>query len=158
MPASTLTPPESQSQLPVHLFFAAAAALASATFLPWFTFTLESGFADFLPGGGTTSGRPGGGGVLYLLLFATAYAGAGYALRQRVTFTRLRVAMWAVNAWMVVSLIVIASALRDQSDVLGLVGIATSPSVGVFVAAGAVLAGIAGSAVLQRSRAAVANG
>ena len=66
--------------------------------------------------------------------------------------------MWGVNAWLALSLVAMANALRDQNDALGFTGITTSPTIGVIVAVCAVLSGIAASVLLQRSRTAVAAG
>lgn len=132
----------------LQLYFAAAAALAVSTFLPWFTFEVDSALAAFVP----DSGNPGAAGTLYLLLFAGVYAGAGYALLRKIELQRLAPAMWGVNAWMVVNVFIIAGSLSDQNSATSMVGLTTSPTIGVFVAAAAVIAGIAGSVALQRSR------
>ena len=70
-------PEPATAQLPVRLYFAAAAALAVSTVLPWFNVSVGSELSELVPGGLSSSSRPSGGGMLYLLLIATAYARRG---------------------------------------------------------------------------------
>jgi hypothetical protein len=141
-----------RSALSQRLFFAAAGALALSTILPWVTVSGEHSLAGVM-----WNTKPTSGGMLYLLLFAAAYAGAGRALRLQQDVRRWAIGTWVVNAWMAVNVIAISSSLKSQhvEDPLGVVGFHSSAGAGVFVASLAVMAGIAGSVTLLRSRAAL---
>jgi hypothetical protein len=131
-----------------YLFFAAAGALALSTVLPWVTISGE----DSLAGVGWST-RPSTGGVLYLLLFATAYAGAGRALRLGREIRRWAIGMWVVNAWMAVNVIAISSSLKHQhvEDPFHIAGFHSGAGIGMVVGSLAVAAGIAGSVTLLRA-------
>jgi hypothetical protein len=133
-----------------HLFFAAAGALALSTILPWVTVSGEHSLA-----GVGWSTRPATGGVLYLLLFAAAYAGAGRAVRLQQDVRRWAIGMWVVNAWMAVNVIAISLSLKNQhvEDPFHVVGFHSSAGAGMLVASLAVIAGIAGSVTLLGSSA-----
>jgi hypothetical protein len=130
-----------------RLYFGAAGALAVSTFLPWWSMHADSDLASGLG----ISGKPSAGGMLYLLLFAAAYGFGGYAVQQRLQIRHLTPALWALNAWMLVNVLVIASGLHDQNAATSAIGVTMHPSLGVFVAVAAVAAGIAGSVVLRRA-------
>lgn len=139
-----------RSTLAQRLFFTAAGALALSTVLPWVTVSGEHSLAGVM-----WSTKPSTGGMLYLLLFAAAYAGAGRALRLSQDMRGWAIGMWVVNAWMAVNVIAISSSLKSQhvEDPLQVVGFHSTAGVGVLVASLAVIAGIAGSVTLLRSRA-----
>jgi hypothetical protein len=140
-------------QLSIRSYFGAAAALALATFLPWVSVRMSVG-----AGGGsslfgaTITTKPGSGGVVYLLLFAAAYAGAGHVLRQNRAPRWLPVAMWAVNGWMVFNLFAISSGLHGQDTLGQYVSYTTTPAIGMVLAGAAVAAGIVASVGLLRAR------
>jgi hypothetical protein len=140
-----------RSALSHRLFFVAAGALALSTVLPWVTVSGEHSLAGVM-----WNTKPSTAGMLYLLLFAGAYAGAGRALRLGQDVRRWAIGMWVVNAWMAVNVIAISSSLKSQhvEDPLHVVGFHSTAGVGVFVASLAVMAGVAGSVTLLRMRSA----
>src|SRR5919197_131516 len=98
-----------RSTLSPRLFFGSAATLALSTMLPWVTVSGEHALAGV---GWQT--KLSSGGVVYLLLFAAAYAGAGHALRQQREVRRWAVGMWVVNGWMALNVIVLASQVKGR--------------------------------------------
>jgi hypothetical protein len=122
----------------VRMLFGAAAALAISTLLPWASL------------GGLFSANLSAGGVLYLLLFAAAYGAAGYQLSQRRDDRRILTALWVVNSWMVINVILLFASFGGQADQT----IGVRPAVGVFVASAGVIVAVIGTLQLRRARSA----
>lgn len=120
--------------LAIRLFFGAGGALVVSAALPW------------VNAGGLISVHLSGGGILYVLLFAAAYAGAGYRIRQRLENRTLLIGAWVVDAWMAINVIVLFATFGGQGDQTS----GVSPSIGVFAAGAGVVAGIVATVHLQR--------
>ena len=130
----------------VRLFFAAGAALAVSTLLPWIS--IDGGSSMF--GVTVNTGLPSNGKV-YLFVFAAVYAGAGYALSQHRRVRWLVAGMWLVNAWMAVNVYGLYDGLHDHGGGGQTAGISINPGIGMLIATLGVAVGVLASVTLQRA-------